>query len=137
MREIPETVTAAGKWPWLGGVVWLAVGMLLGRMLFPVERIIVQRVEVPVEVSKVPEQVPVREKAEVSVKAVPPVPDGSPWRRLYTGMTEEDVLALLGPPLRKQQIGQTRCYWYYGEDTDNAYVDFFLGEVHQYRIPWR
>jgi len=137
MREIPEAVTPAGKWPWLGGVVWLAVGMLLGRMLFPVEKIIVKRVEVPVEVSKVPEQVPVREKAEVSVKAAGPVLTGSPWRRLDEGMTEEDVLALLGPPLRKQQIGQTRCYWYYDESSENAYVDFFLGKVHQYRIPWR
>jgi hypothetical protein len=137
MREIPEAVTPAGKWPWLGGVVWLAVGMLLGRMLFPVEKIIVKRVEVPVEVSKVPEQVPVREKAEVSVKAAGPVLAGSPWRRLDEGMTEEDVLALLGSPLRKQQIGQTRCYWYYDEGSENAYVDFFLGKVHQYRIPWR
>lgn len=137
MREIPETVIPADKWPWLGGVVWLAVGMLLGRMLFPVEKIIVQRVEVPVEVGKVPEQVPVREKAEVSVKVVPPVPGGSPWRRLEVRMTEKDVLALLGPPLRKQQIGQTRCYWYYGEDTDNAYVVFFFGNVHHYMIPWR
>ena len=137
MREIPEAVTPAGKWPWLGGVVWLAVGMLLGRMLFPVEKIIVQRVEVPAQVSKVPEQVPVREKAELSVKAAPPVLTGSPWRRLEVRMTEKDVLALLGPPLRKQQIGQTRCYWYYDECSDNAYVDFFLGTVHQYRIPWR
>lgn len=137
MREIPEAVTPAGKWRWLGGVVWLAVGMLLGRMLFPVEKIIVKRVEVPVDVSKVPDQVSVREKAEVSVKAVPPVLTGSPWRRLDAGMTEEDVLALLGPPLRKQQIGQTRCYWYYGKDTDNAYVVFLFGNVHQYMIPWR
>ena len=137
MREIPEAVTPAAKWPWLGGVVWLAVGMLLGRMLFPVEKIIVQRVEVPAQVGKVPEQVLVREKAEVSVKVVPPVPGGSPWRRLEVRMTEKDVLALLGPPLRKQQIGQTRCYWYYGKDTDNAYVVFLFGNVHQYMIPWR
>jgi hypothetical protein len=137
MREIPEAVTAAGKWPWLGGVVWLAVGMLLGRMLFPVEKIIEKRVEVPVEVSKVPEQVPVREKAEVSVKAAPPVLTGSPWRRLEARMTEKDVLELLGPPLRKEKIGQTRCYWYYGKDTDNAYVVFFFGNVHHYMIPWR
>lgn len=115
----------------------MAVGMLLGRMLFPVEKIIVKRVEVPVEVRKVPEQVPVLEKAEVSVKAAGPALAGSPWRRLDEGMTEEDVLALLGPPLRKQQIGQTRCYWYYDDGSENAYVDFFLGKVHHYMIPWR
>ena len=137
MREIPQTVTPAGKWPWLGGIVWLAVGMLLGRMLFPVEKITVQRVEVPAEVAKVPEQVLDRGKAEGGAVAAAAMLGGSPWRRLDEGMTEEDVLALLGPPLRKQQIGQTRCYWFYDEGSENAYVDFFLGKVHQYRIPWR
>jgi hypothetical protein len=123
--------------------VWLLIGGFAGRYLYPetvekevirtVEKIVTQRVEVPVdrivyrdvikEVEKIVE-VPV-EKIVIKEIAVP-VPmkpekkptnvaaKDSPWDYIRNGMSKSDVSALLGDPRSVYEEGD-KVTWYYEE----------------------
>ena len=125
------------------GLVWLLIGGFAGRYLYPetvekevirtVEKIVTQRVEVPVdrivyrdvikEVEKIVE-VPV-EKIVIKEIAVP-VPmkpekkptnvaaKDSPWDYIRNGMSKSDVSALLGDPRSVYEEGD-KVTWYYEE----------------------
>jgi len=125
------------------GLVWLVVGVLVGRFLFPetiekvvtqsVDRVVTQRVEVPVdrivyrdvikEVEKIIE-VPV-EKVVIKEISVP-VPmksakqkpmaeaEPSPWEFIRNGMTKSDVTALLGEPASTREEAD-KILWFYEE----------------------
>lgn len=125
------------------GLVWLVVGVLVGRYLFPetiekvvtqsVDRVVTQRVEVPVdrvvyrdvvkEVEKVVE-VPV-EKVVIKEISVPvpmkaakrkpgPEEEPSPWDFIRNGMTKSDVSALLGNPASTREEAE-KILWFYEE----------------------
>jgi len=136
--------------------VWLVIGILFGRYLFPetiekvviktVEKVVTQRFEVPVdrivyrdvikEVVKTVE-VPV-EKIVIKEIAVPvPMktqrakieaePDASPWDFIRNGMSKSDVTALLGDPSRVYEENE-KVTWYYDEKGQGAlFVRFKVG----------
>jgi hypothetical protein len=124
-------------------LVWLVVGVFAGRYLFPetvekvviqtVEKLVTQRVEVPVEkivfrdvikeVEKIVE-VPV-EKVVIKEISVPvpmkaakerPTPEAepSPWDFIRNGMTKSDVAALLGNPASTREEAE-KILWFYEE----------------------
>jgi hypothetical protein len=124
-------------------LVWLVVGVFTGRYLFPetvekvviqtVDKVVTQRVEVPVEkivyrdvikeVEKIVE-VPV-EKIVIKEVAVPvtmkpekkptsAVAKDSPWDYIRNGMSKSDVSALLGDPRSVYDEGD-KVTWYYEE----------------------
>jgi hypothetical protein len=125
------------------GLVWLVIGAFAGRYLFPetlekevirtVEKVVTQRVEVPVdrivyrdvikEVEKIVE-VPV-EKVVIKEISVPvpmkaakqkPIPEAepSPWDFIRNGMTKSDVTALLGEPASTREEAE-KILWFYEE----------------------
>lgn len=125
------------------GLVWLVVGMLVGRYLFPetiekvvtrtIDRVVTQRVEVPVdrivyrdvvkEVEKVVE-VPV-EKVVIKEISVPvpmkpaktkatPEAEPSPWDFIRNGMSKSDVAAVLGNPASTREEAE-KILWFYEE----------------------
>jgi hypothetical protein len=55
------------------------------------------------------------------------------WRRLKTGMTEEQVKSILGEPLKVQ--GGIVAKWYYSEDLYSAYVGFIYGSLTAWEEP--
>jgi hypothetical protein len=125
------------------GLVWLVIGVLVGRYIFPetiekivtqnIDRVVTQRVEVPVdrivyrdvikEVEKIVE-VPV-EKIVIKEISVPvpmkaakekPTPEAepSPWDFIRNGMTKSDVAALLGNPASTREEAE-KILWFYEE----------------------
>jgi hypothetical protein len=121
----------------------LVVGVLVGRYLFPekvekivtqtVDRVVTQRVEVPVEkivlkevvkeVEKIVE-VPV-DKIVIKEISVPvpmkaakkkPIPEAepSPWDFIRNGMTKSDVAAVLGNPASTREEAE-KILWFYEE----------------------
>lgn len=75
------------------------------RVEVPVERMIEKRVEVPVE------RIVYRDR--IVERAVPSSPAGlSAWRRIYKGLSRDQVRAILGEP-RKIEGGPIEV-WYYG-----------------------
>jgi len=125
------------------GLVWLVIGAFAGRYLFPetlekevvmtVEKVVTQRVEVPVdrivyrevvkEVEKIVE-VPV-EKVVIKEISVPvpmnlakkkpgPEEEPSPWDFIRNGMTKPDVEALLGNPASTREEAE-KILWFYEE----------------------
>jgi hypothetical protein len=138
------------------GLVWLVIGGFAGRYLYPefverevittVEKVVTQRVEVPVdrivyrdvikEVVKTVE-VPV-EKIVIKEIAVPvpmkpqrantePAPEGSPWDFIRNGMSKSDVTAVLGDPSRVYEEDD-KVTWYYDEKGQGAlFVRFKVG----------
>jgi hypothetical protein len=157
---IPKKPPQAGGTSFAGflaaGLVWLVVGVLVGRYLFPetiekvviqtVEKVVTQRVEVPVdrivyrnvikEVEKIVE-VPV-EKIVIREIAVPvpmkpqrantePAPEGSPWDFIRNGMSKSDVKAVLGDPSRVYEEDD-KVTWYYDEKGQGAlFIRFKVG----------
>lgn len=138
------------------GLVWLVVGVLVGRYLFPekiekfvtqtIDRVVTQRVEVPVdrivyrdvikEVEKIVE-VPV-ERVVIKEIAVP-VPmnpqrakpeqasEGSPWDFIRNGMSKSDVAAVLGDPIKVHEEDD-KVIWYYEEKGQGVlFVRFKVG----------
>jgi hypothetical protein len=125
------------------GLVWLVIGAFAGRYLFPeiiekevirtVEKVVTQRVEVPVdrivyrdvvkEVEKVVE-VPVERVVlkEISVpvplkaakKKATPEAEPSPWDSIRNGMTKSDVAAVLGDPASTREEAE-KILWFYEE----------------------
>ena len=143
----PEKAPQGGGTSFVGflaaGLVWLVVGVLVGRYLFPekvekivtqtVDRVVTQRVEVPVEkivlkevvkeVEKIVE-VPV-DKIVIKEISVPvpmkaakkkPIPEAepSPWDFIRNGMTKSDVAALLGNPASTREEAE-KILWFYEE----------------------
>jgi hypothetical protein len=125
------------------GLIWLVIGGFAGRYLYPetvekevirtVEKVVTQRVEVPVdrivyrdvikEVEKIVE-VPV-EKVVIKEISVPvpmkaakqkPIPESepSPWDFIRNGMTKSDVTALLGEPASTREEAE-KILWFYEE----------------------
>jgi hypothetical protein len=143
----PEKAPQGGGTSFVGflaaGLVWLVVGVLVGRYLFPekvekivtqtVDRVVTQRVEVPVEkivlkevvkeVEKIVE-VPV-DKIVIKEISVPvpmkaakkkPIPEAepSPWDFIRNGMTKSDVAAVLGNPASTREEAE-KILWFYEE----------------------
>ena len=150
---------AAGFIVFLGtGLVWLLIGGFAGRYLYPetvekevirtVEKVVTQRVEVPVdrivyrdvikEVEKIVE-VPV-EKIVIKEIAVPvpmkpakrqpePIARESGWDSIRNGMSRSDVTALLGEPA-KVHAEDDKVIWYYEEKGQGVlFVRFKVGGI--------
>ena len=133
------------------GLLWLVVGVLAGRYLYPEVRIetverrveVEKRVEVPVE--RVVERVVIKEvekRVEVPVEKIvirevqvpaptPQVPGivnqakaTSAWDGLKAGMTKSEVTELLGEPNRVV-TGEDFIYWYYSaQRSDFLFIRF-------------
>ena len=126
-------------------------GLLVGRMLFPLEVpkpfIVERRVEVPVEKVVIKTvQVPVDRRVEVPVEVVRVVekpvekivyqdrivektvfgvpPDIAKWRQLAKGMSRSQVRSILGEPRRVEAISGYFEKWGYDRDPMTAYVTF-------------
>lgn len=143
----PEKAPQGGGTSFAGflavGLVWLVVGVLVGRYLFPekvekivtqtVDRVVTQRVEVPVEKIVLKEVVKEVEKIvevpvdKIVIKEIPvPVPMAvdpddkneadrrSPWEALSRDMTHDEVRALLGAPDKVVDDDDTTT-WFYEE----------------------
>ncbi len=125
------------------GLVWLVIGGFAGRYLYPetvekevirmVEKVVTQRVEVPIdrvvyrdvikEVEKIVEvpveKVVIREiSVPVPMKAAKVRPtqeaEPSPWDFISNGMTKSDVAALLGNPASTREEAE-KILWFYEE----------------------
>jgi hypothetical protein len=127
----------------MSGMVWFVIGAFAGRYLYPetvekevikiVEKVVTQRVEVPVdrivyrdivkEVEKVVE-VPVEKVVirEISVpvpmkpakKKATPEAEPSPWDFIRNGMSKSDVAAVLGNPASTREEAE-KILWFYEE----------------------
>ena len=100
-------------------------GLLVGRMLFPMEIakpfIVERRVEVPVE-KLVEKIVYVERVVEKKVFGVPP--EVEKWRQLSKGMSRAQVRSILGEPRRVEAISGYFEKWGYDRDPMTAYVTF-------------
>ncbi len=135
----------------LVGLLWLVVGALAGRYLFPEVKVelverrveVEKRVEVPVE--RIVERVVIKEvekRVEVPVEKIvirevqvpAPTPQGqgninqtkpaSAWDSLKVGMTKSEVTDLLGEPTRVV-AGEDIIYWYYSaQQSDFLFIRF-------------
>lgn len=56
------------------------------------------------------------------------------WRKLYTGMSMNEVEDLLGKP-RKIDVGYGFTTWYYSEKEYEAYVSFYKGYLERWTEP--
>jgi hypothetical protein len=140
------------------GLVWLVVGVLVGRFLFPetiekvvtqnIDRVVTQRVEVPVEkvvyrnvikeVEKIVEvpverivikeiAVPVPMKPEKTTSSAAAI--NSPWDYIRNGMSKADVEKLLGEPASVAEK-EEKLTWYYEERGQGVlFVRFERGGV--------
>ena len=138
------------------GAMWLVIGGFAGRYLYPetvekevirtVEKVVTQRVEVPVdrivyrdvvkEVEKIVE-VPV-EKVVIREISVPvpmkpakrqpePVSMESGWDSIRNGMSKSEVTALLGEPAKVYEEDD-KVTWYYEENGQGVlFVRFKVG----------
>jgi hypothetical protein len=138
------------------GAMWLVIGGFAGRYLYPetvekevirtVEKVVTQRVEVPVdrivyrdvikEVEKIVE-VPV-ERVVIKEIAVPvpmktakkqpePVARESGWDSIRNGMSRSEVTALLGEPAKVHEEDD-KTIWYYEEKGQGVlFVRFKVG----------
>ena len=125
------------------GLVWLVIGGFAGRYLYPetvekevirtVEKVVTQRVEVPVErivyrdvvkeverVVEVPVEKVVIKEISVPVpmkaakKKATPEAEPSPWDFIRNGMTKSDVAAVLGNPASTREEAE-KILWFYEE----------------------
>lgn len=55
------------------------------------------------------------------------------WRKLKKNMTFDDVIDILGEPLRINSGGIT--YWYYSKDFSHSYVSFYQDVVDGWEEP--
>ena len=138
------------------GAIWLVIGAFAGRYLFPevvekvvtqtVEKVVIKRVEVPVdrvvyrdvvkEVERTVEvpvdrvvfkeiAVPVPMRAEAPVISLAAEP--SRWDSLKNGMSKSEVTALLGPAARVTE-SDGHILWHYSEKGQGAlFVRFKAG----------
>ena len=140
------------------GLVWLVVGMLVGRYLFPetiekvvtqtIDRVVTQRVEVPVEkivyrdvIKEVDKIVEVPVERVVIKEVAVPVPmkpqrakpeqasEGSPWDFIRNCMSKSDVAAVLGVPVKVHEEDD-KVIWYYEEKGQGVlFVRFKVGGI--------
>ena len=138
------------------GLVWLVVGVLVGRYLFPetiekvvtqtIDRVVTQRVEVPVEkivyrdvikevekIVEVPvERIVIKEIAvPVPMKSAKKQPESSStesaWDSIRNGMSKSDVAAVLGDPVKVHEEDD-KVIWYYEEKGQGVlFVRFKVG----------
>jgi hypothetical protein len=135
----------------VSGVGLFFGGLLVGRMLFPMEIakpfIVERRVEVPVDKVVVKTvEVPVDRRVEVPVEVIKMVekpvekivyverivekkvfgvpPDIAKWRQLSKGMSRAQIRTILGDPRRVEAISGYFEKWAYGQDAMTAYVTF-------------
>ena len=164
MREIIQShPSPLSRWGWMhlgAGLVILLVGMLAGRVLFPLEvpkpylverekrvELPVERIvekQVPVEVIKYVDRV-VERRVEVPVNRVlenrveVPVEvvklsaaarDLASWRELSVGMSPASVRKLLGTPVRGAGSEYYHLVKWYYDD--NSWVDFIDGKLYDW-----
>ena len=140
------------------GAVWLVIGGFAGRYLYPetvekevirtVEKVVTQRVEVPVEkivfrdvIKEVEKIVEVPVERIVIKEIAVPVPmkpqrakpeqasEGSPWDFIRNGMSKSDVAAVLGDPIKVHEEDD-KVIWYYEEKGQGVlFVRFKVGGV--------
>ncbi|HKM01390.1 MAG TPA: hypothetical protein VJ083_04995 [Sedimentibacter sp.] len=72
-----------------------------------------------------------KKSKQANVTAV--APKLQSWRKLKKNMTFDDVIDILGEPLRIRSGGST--YWYYSKDISYSYVSFFRDVVDGWEEP--
>jgi hypothetical protein len=153
MSAMNAPTSATGKGLWLLGVGLLALGVLLGRAIFPlevpkpfvvekrvevpVERIVEKRVEVPVEVVKYVDRIVPVEKVVYRDREPAAVEPGRvAWRKLELGLSMDDVRGILGEPREIGVIG-TYVTWHYGDNILGGNVRFLNGKLRYWDEPSR
>lgn len=72
-----------------------------------------------------------KKSKQANVTAV--APKLQSWRKLKKNMTFDDVIDILGEPLRINSGGIT--YWYYSKDFSHSYVSFYQDVVDGWKEP--
>lgn len=72
-----------------------------------------------------------KKSKQANVTAV--APKLQSWRKLKKNMTFDDVIDILGEPLRINSGGIT--YWYYSKDFSHSYVSFYQDVVDGWEEP--
>lgn len=72
-----------------------------------------------------------KKSKQANVTAV--APKLQSWRKLKKNMTFDDVIDILGEPLRITSGGFT--YWYYSKDISHSYVSFVRDLVYGWKEP--
>jgi outer membrane protein assembly factor BamE (lipoprotein component of BamABCDE complex) len=72
-----------------------------------------------------------KKSKQANVTAV--APKLQSWRKLKKNMTFDDVIDILGEPLRIRSGGST--YWYYSKDISHSYVSFDQDLVYGWEEP--
>lgn len=72
-----------------------------------------------------------KKSKQANVTAV--APKLQSWRKLKKNMTFDDVIDILGEPLRIRSGGVT--YWYYSKDISHSYVSFYQDVVDGWEEP--
>jgi outer membrane protein assembly factor BamE (lipoprotein component of BamABCDE complex) len=72
-----------------------------------------------------------KKSKQANVTAV--APKLQSWRKLKKNMTFDDVIDILGEPLRIRSGGST--YWYYSKDISHSYVSFYQDVVDGWKEP--
>lgn len=72
-----------------------------------------------------------KKSKQANVTAV--APKLQSWRKLKKNMTFDDVIDILGEPLRIRSGGST--YWYYSKDISHSYVSFYQDVVDGWEEP--
>ena len=72
-----------------------------------------------------------KKSKQANVTAV--APKLQSWRKLKQNMTFDDVIDILGEPLRIRSGGST--HWYYSKDISHSYVSFVLDLVYGWEEP--
>lgn len=72
-----------------------------------------------------------KKSKQANVTAV--APKLQSWRKLKKNMTFDDVIDILGEPLRINSGGFT--YWYYSKDISHSYVSFYQDVVDGWEEP--
>jgi outer membrane protein assembly factor BamE (lipoprotein component of BamABCDE complex) len=72
-----------------------------------------------------------KKSKQANVTAV--APKLQSWRKLKKNMTFDDVIDILGEPLRINSGGFT--YWYYSKDISHSYVSFVRDLVYGWKEP--
>jgi len=140
------------------GLVWLLIGVLAGRYLFPetiekvetqiVEKVVTQRIEVPVdkivykevlrEVSNDPgaspervviREVPVPVPMAFEAQNVPSRSYNPAWKEIKSDMTSDEVRSLLGPPDKIVEDDETSTWFYEEKDQGVVFTRFKKGGI--------
>ena len=72
-----------------------------------------------------------KKSKQANISAV--APELQSWRKLKKNMTFDDVIKILGEPLRINSGGIT--FWYYSKDISHSYVSFMEDFVYGWEEP--